>query len=184
MPYKPSNRLPNILSSLQRPLSFASKDNFAHLETIKGLEHLVETVCNEADELIKRDCCGADPPFGWVPRPRNEEYEELFERISELRGLFKGFDSLSPEIKKERILRAEKMVGALKEIASSPLKAGARNDSKVASPRRAAAPPNDDPSPRPPDKYFQGQASPPRGEGDKGEGEDALPAGGGGGPRG
>src|SRR3990172_1183496 len=166
MPYKPSNRLPNILSSLQRPLSFASKDNFAHLETIKGLEHLVETVCNEADELIKRDCFGADPPFGWVPRPRNDEYEELFERISELRGLFKGFDSLSPEIKKERILRAEKMVGALKEIASpparndgkiasSPLKAGGRNDGKVASPRHGSAPPNDDPSPRPPDKYFQ-----------------------------
>src|SRR3990172_13295799 len=104
-----SNRLFPLLSSISRPLSFALKDDFAHLSTVKGLEHLVETVCNEAAFL------GLS--------------EGLLERFFELKELFKGFDSLSPEIKKERILRAEKMVGALKEIASPP----ARNDGKIAS---------------------------------------------------
>src|SRR3989304_2021847 len=101
---KHSNRLFPLLSSLQRPLSFASKDDFAHLETIKGLEHLVETVCNEADELIKRDCFGAEaprndgeggvsrndapthPPDGYPasPLPKGER-ENLSKRFSELR---------------------------------------------------------------------------------------------------
>src|SRR3990172_9978627 len=95
MPYKPTNRLPNILSSLLKPLLFASKDDFARLDTVKGLEGLVSSLCNEAISLCLT--------------------ERQTEKILELRGLFKGFDILDLEDKKERILRARGIVMSLRE---------------------------------------------------------------------
>ena len=48
MPPKPPQTFSQILDSLLKPLTFASKDNFAHLHTVKGMEHLVESLCKDA----------------------------------------------------------------------------------------------------------------------------------------
>jgi hypothetical protein len=42
-----ADRFSEIIDSVSRPLKFASKDNFAHIETLKGLEDLVDALCKE-----------------------------------------------------------------------------------------------------------------------------------------
>ena len=92
MPLKPPQTLSQILDSLLKPLTFASKDNFAHLHTVKGMEHLVESLCKEA--------VGIDASA-------QKAFDEMI-------LIFKGFDGLSDEAKKERVKRAFEIIEGIK----------------------------------------------------------------------
>ncbi|MDH4226256.1 MAG: ATP-dependent DNA helicase RecG [Deltaproteobacteria bacterium] len=87
----PNKSISDILDTLTKPLAFASKDNFAHIHTVKGLEGLVTKV---ADEAI-------------AAAPARKKI------LSELKLIFAGFDSLDVELKKERVGRAIEIVGVL-----------------------------------------------------------------------
>src|SRR3972149_2578499 len=93
MPPKSPQTLFQILDSLLKPLTFASKDGFAHLHTVKGMEHLVESLCKEAASDI--DASG------------KKAFDEMV-------LLFKGFDGLTDEAKKERVKRAFEVVEEIK----------------------------------------------------------------------
>lgn len=75
----------SIITALQKPLTFAAKDNFAHLHSLKNMESLVKNLCNKA--LLSH--ISAD---------------EL-NYINELQEVFEGFDDLSIDKKKERVIR-------------------------------------------------------------------------------
>ncbi len=82
--------LSRIMDSLTRPILFASRNNFARINTIRDLESLVERLCSEAMSM-------------GLP-------EDMNTRLRELRALFRGFDSLEVDIKKERLLVAVEMI--------------------------------------------------------------------------
>lgn len=90
-------RLDEILNSILKPLSFASKDGFVHMNSIKGVGPLVERLCTDAASLR-------------LPG----DIERAF---MEIKALFSGFDSLSTDVKKERIRAAG---GIIKSISARP----------------------------------------------------------------
>ena len=82
-----------IISTLLKPLIFASKDNFAHLSAIKNIELLTQNLCHQALRLSI-----SDSNIG---------------RVRELQGIFVGFDSLTVEGKRDKITKA---MDIIKEI--------------------------------------------------------------------
>src|SRR5512142_1944379 len=82
--------LKTILDRIRKPLAFAGRDNFAHLKSLTALEPFMRA--QVAD--LKRITEG---------RPESSEIEDLFS----------GFDSLDPEKKKDRILKASEVIDAL-----------------------------------------------------------------------
>ncbi len=96
-----------ILDRMKKPLAFASRDNFAHLKSLAALEPFMQVQAEELKRVAKE-------------RPEVSEIEELFS----------GFDSLTPEKKKDRILKASAVIDALEyalipsadhsELTSSP----------------------------------------------------------------
>ncbi len=91
MPEKPpgnnkTNRLAEILNSFLKPLKFASKDDFAHLHSVRGLEPLIANLCGEVLLMGVND--GVNQSF------------------MKLEKLFSSFDVLSFEMKKENIREA------------------------------------------------------------------------------
>jgi ATP-dependent DNA helicase RecG len=89
-------RLTEIIESLSRPLEFASKDDFAHIESLKGLGTLVERLSDEA--------LGMGPARG------------LDSAFRELKETFTGFDDLGPGEKKERVLKGIEIVKSMKAV--------------------------------------------------------------------
>jgi len=82
--------LKTILDRIKRPLSFASKDGFAHIKSLAALESFMRAQL----EALRKVCQGRSEP-------------------DELEKLFSGFDSLLLEQKKERILRAVALIESL-----------------------------------------------------------------------
>ncbi len=80
-----------LKEALGRPLGFASKDGFARLKAIKGLEGLAGGLIGEALAM------GPDGGVG--------------ERLRELGDVFRGFDSLSLEEKKGAVERGMEILG-------------------------------------------------------------------------
>lgn len=80
-----------IKAALARPLAFASKDSFSHLESIKGLPALVSRLCD-----------------GEAPHVSDSQLS----LITTLKTLFIGFDSFSSHDKKERIREALRLLDA------------------------------------------------------------------------
>ena len=78
------DRLAEIINAIKNPLVFASKNQFANLDTIKGLEYHVDKLAKEALTLTieKQD-------------------RIIFENII---TMFEQFDSLDIKLKKERIV--------------------------------------------------------------------------------
>ena len=128
MPPKTPQTLSQIIDSLLKPLTFASKDNFAHLHTVKGMEHLVESLCKEAAPGI--DASGR-------------------KALDEMILIFKGFDGLTDEAKKERIKRAIEIIEGIKKGFPSPqpLPKGEREQKS--------------PSPQPSPQRGEGEKTPP-----------------------
>ena len=93
MPLKTPQTLSQILDSLLKPLTFASKDDFAHLHTVKGMEHLVESLCKEAASILD-----SRPPI--IMADGNDKMRQTIDAsgrklFDEMILIFKGFDGLS-----------------------------------------------------------------------------------------
>ncbi len=76
-------RFVELLSSILKPLLFASKDDYRHLNSVKGVETLVTALSTDALAI------GPAEPLRSV--------------FTGLKGLFHGFDSLDAEEKKEKL---------------------------------------------------------------------------------
>ncbi len=83
----------HIIQAMTKPLSFASKNDFANLPQVKGLEKLIAGLANRALSM------DLDP-----------SQREL---IHELLGLFSGFEGSPSEEKKERIARSMRIITQL-----------------------------------------------------------------------
>ena len=92
----PGNELKTILDRIRKPLAFACRDNFAHVKSLAALEPFMRAQVLDLRRVAKE-------------RPEVSEIEELFS----------GFDNLTPEKKKDLILKASKVIDAL-ELAENP----------------------------------------------------------------
>ncbi|MBI3753459.1 MAG: ATP-dependent DNA helicase RecG [Deltaproteobacteria bacterium] len=81
---------PQIISNLLKPLTFASKDNFAHLSAVRDIEALVKRLCQQAISLSIT---------------ANER-----EKITGIQNIFSGFDAIALDKKRERIKRAFEII--------------------------------------------------------------------------
>jgi ATP-dependent DNA helicase RecG len=79
--------LKTILDRIRKPLTFASRDDFAHLKSLAALEPFIRTQMAE----LRR----------FLPDHRGPH---------DLEQLFAGFDDLAPDLKKKRILEASKLI--------------------------------------------------------------------------
>src|SRR3989338_2477313 len=83
-------QLSQIISTLLKPLTFASKDNFTHISALKDEESLVEKLCKQALTLPISD--------------------DDAKKMSELMAAFKGFDRMTLNEKKEKIQRGLEII--------------------------------------------------------------------------
>ena len=83
----------HIVQAITKPLSFASKNDFANLSHVKGLEKLIEGLGHQALSL--------------------ELGQSQKRLIHELLELFSGFEGSSMEEKRERVARAMRIVTQL-----------------------------------------------------------------------
>src|SRR3972149_1537165 len=115
MPPKPPQTFSQILDSLLKPLTFASKDNFVHLHTVKGMEHLVESLCKEAAFIpdSRSKDCGNDKRRQTIDASAQKAFDEMV-------LIFKGFDGLLDDVKKERVKRAFEIIGEIKSPLPQP----------------------------------------------------------------
>ncbi len=91
-----------IISHLKRPVEFASKDSFAHLNTIRDLESAIVKQIDKAISLISSHHPAVSHRFKQI--------------LYEIKENFKGFDSLSLTEKKERLKAAQNLLESLMQI--------------------------------------------------------------------
>ncbi len=104
-------KLSEIITSLLKPFAYVAKDDFANLDTVRGLEKLVDGLI--ADGI------------------KQSKSKDTTEDLIYLRNLFLGFDSLERKEKRERIENAILTLGDLgdatikdnKDIKSAPVRA-------------------------------------------------------------
>lgn len=89
--------LRSILERIKKPLAYAARDDYKHVKSLGDIETFIHT---QAEEL--RRVSGPSPD------------------AAELERVFTGFGSLSPERKKERILRATEILAELERRAVTP----------------------------------------------------------------
>ncbi|MCK4847322.1 MAG: hypothetical protein KAS88_06560, partial [Deltaproteobacteria bacterium] len=89
------DELLELLATLARPIDFASKNNFAFLSMVKDFESFTEEILT-ALRGIKS-----------LPKDISEQIDKLVEAFS-------GFDVLSDDLKKERLLRAVEVMGFIR----------------------------------------------------------------------
>lgn len=85
-----NNQFSQIISTLLKPLTFASKNNFAHAGSVRDMEGLVKSLCRKAVSL-------------------SLSHSEA-EMTREIQDAFDGFDSLAIEEKRERIEKALEII--------------------------------------------------------------------------
>ncbi len=83
--------LKTILDRIRKPLAFAARDNFAHVKSLAAMEPFIRA---QAKELKRASAF-------------------LHQSVTEIEELFIGFDNFTPEQKKERILKAAKLIDAV-----------------------------------------------------------------------
>ncbi|MBI3813330.1 MAG: hypothetical protein HY279_02540, partial [Nitrospinae bacterium] len=98
-----------IISHLKRPIEFASKDSFAHLNTIRDLESAINAQIEKAISFLALQ-----------PSVLRQAQDRLFslqpkQTLMEIKENFKGFDSLSLPEKKERLKTAQNLLNTIKE---------------------------------------------------------------------
>jgi hypothetical protein len=79
-----------ILDRIRKPLTFATRDNFAHLKSLAALESFMHAQIGDLKRL-------------------DEDRRE----IVEIENLFSGFDTLPPDQKKEHIIQAIAVIDSL-----------------------------------------------------------------------
>jgi len=111
--------LKSILDRIRKPISFASRDDFAHLRSLASLEPFIRVQVGELRRIA----------------PDRRE-------IAEIENLFSGFDGLSPDRKKEHIMRAVAVLETLEHQQASTAASNA-----AASSRRSTPPASSEPAP-------------------------------------
>lgn len=86
--------LKNILERIKKPLAFAARDNFAHLQSLAAVEPFVKAQI----ENLKH----------WMPVGRDKELQQL-------EILFGGFDKISIDQKRERISQAAAILNLIEQ---------------------------------------------------------------------
>ncbi|HEX9114265.1 MAG TPA: OB-fold nucleic acid binding domain-containing protein, partial [Nitrospirota bacterium] len=94
----PGDELKTILDRIKKPLAFAGRDNFAHLKSLTALEPFMRAQVADLKRVTE-------------DRPESSVIEDLFS----------GFDSLDPEKKKDRILKASEVIDALERSQEPPV---------------------------------------------------------------
>jgi len=94
--------LDKILKKMESPLAFASGDSYNHISLIKNLGTVMTSLLRQLEEGIRRDGDRS---------PRQNEFDRLLAMLLEL---FDGYDTLTPEIKKDRLARANGHLSDLK----------------------------------------------------------------------
>ena len=89
--------LKTILDRIRKPLSFAARDDFAHIKSLAALEPFIRTQVGELKRVSSNDV-----------------------RPDELEKLFTGFDKLTPDAKKKRIIDATSLIDSLEQVIPSP----------------------------------------------------------------
>ncbi len=82
--------LKTILDRIRKPLSFAARDDFAHIKSLAAMETFIQSQVKD---------------LKWVVSDHD--------RISELEQLFIGFDTLAPDEKKKSIIAASSLIDSL-----------------------------------------------------------------------
>ncbi|HUI66713.1 MAG TPA: ATP-dependent DNA helicase RecG [Nitrospirota bacterium] len=82
--------LKTILDRIRKPLDFAARDNFAHVKSLASMESFIRAQVEELSQATARH-----------------------DDITAIEKLFTGFDSITPDQKKERILKASKLIDAI-----------------------------------------------------------------------
>lgn len=90
-------KMQTILERIRKPLAYAARDDYRHVKSLGDIEAFIRA---QAEELRRVAGPSAD--------------------VDELERTFAGFGSLSPERKKERILRATELLAGLERAAVSP----------------------------------------------------------------
>jgi ATP-dependent DNA helicase RecG len=96
-----------ILDRIRKPLTFATRDNFAHLKSLAALELFMHTQIVDLKRLDK---------------------DRL--EIAEIENLFSGFDALPPDQKKEHIIRAMVVVDSLEHGKAGATQQGSTSNRK------------------------------------------------------
>ena len=78
------NRLPEIINAIKKPLVFASKNQFANLDTVKGLGYHIDKLAKEALTFA-------------IEKPDRIILEHII-------SMFEQFESLDTDLKKRRII--------------------------------------------------------------------------------
>jgi ATP-dependent DNA helicase RecG len=91
------DELKAIIERIRKPLAFAARDDFAHLKSLADIEPFIKIQIRELDRVAKE---------------RRE--------IPEIEKLFSGFDGLSFDQKRDRILRAAAVIDALEHGQDAP----------------------------------------------------------------
>ena len=82
--------LKTILERIRKPLSFAARDDFAHIKSLSAIEAFMRPQVEALKQIVKN---------------RSEVFD--------IELLFRGFDALPPDQKKERIIRAAILIDLL-----------------------------------------------------------------------
>ena len=93
------DRLSEIIDAIVKPLTLASKENYARLANIKGLEGLITGLAYEAISL------SPDP--------------SVAAKLRELRENFVGFDTITDGVKEERIRRGHELVALIASMVAT-----------------------------------------------------------------
>ena len=82
--------LKTIIDRIRKPLDFAARDNFAHVKSLADMEPFIRTQAEELRQVTVRH-----------------------DDVTEIEKLFAGFDSITLDQKKERILKASILIAAI-----------------------------------------------------------------------
>jgi len=82
--------LKTILDKIRKPLAYAARNDFAHVKSLAAMEPFIRAQAEELKRVSARNRC-----------------------ITDIEKLFTGFDNLAPEQKKERILKAARLIDAI-----------------------------------------------------------------------
>ena len=82
--------LKTIIDRIRKPLDFAARDNFAHVKSLADMEPFIRAQAEELRQVTARH-----------------------DDVTEIENLFTGFDSITLDQKKERILKASILIAAI-----------------------------------------------------------------------
>jgi len=111
--------LKTILDRIKKPLSFAARDEFAHIKSLAAMEAFIKAQVENLKRIVK------------------DSHE-----IAEIEHLFAGFDSLSQENKKDRIIKAVAVIDAFGQTEKAAVDTPSRPP-KEAPPHPGTLPPGE-----------------------------------------